>query len=98
MHQVLDQELTANFLTTILLMKFIVFMLLKFLILLKGCAITSNKSIHKLLIAARNFGQFEKQTNDIIIPGLNSKMNELSAIVGNYNLKNFNKLIVKRKK
>ncbi len=63
-----------------------------------GCAITSNKSIHKLLIAARNFGQFEKQTNDIIIPGLNSKMNELSAIVGNYNLKNFNKLIVKRKK
>ena len=62
-----------------------------------GCAITSNKSIHKLLIAARNFGQFEKQTNDIIIPGLNSKMNELSAIVGNYNLKNFNKLLLKEK-
>ena len=52
-----------------------------------GCAITNNKKIHELMSAARNFGQFKKGDNNVILPGLNSKMNELSAIVGLENLK-----------
>ena len=63
-----------------------------------GCAITSNKKIHKLLQASRNFGQLNKKNNDIIMPGLNLKMNELSAIIGLQNLKNFKKTINKRNK
>ena len=63
-----------------------------------GCAITSNKSIQKILKALRNFGQLNKKTNDIIVPGLNSKMSELSAIVGIENLKNINSVMTKRKK
>ncbi len=63
-----------------------------------GCAITTNKKIRKLLLAARNFGQLKKGTNDVLIPGLNSKMNELSAIVGMQNLKNIKKLVLNRKK
>ena len=62
-----------------------------------GCAITSNKSIQKILKALRNFGQLDKKTNDVIVPGLNSKMSELSAIVGLENLKNINLILSKRK-
>lgn len=63
-----------------------------------GCVVTSNKKIHKLLLASRNFGQSNKKSNDIILPGLNSKMNELSAIIGLENLKNFKTILNKRKK
>jgi len=62
-----------------------------------GCAITSNKKIKNFLIALRNFGQLNKGSNDIILPGLNSKMHELSAIVGIENLNNVKKQISKRK-
>ena len=50
------------------------------------------------MTAARNFGQLKKGDNNVIIPGLNSKMNELSAIVGLENLKNLRKLSSSRKK
>ncbi len=63
-----------------------------------GCAITTNKNIRKLLLAVRNFGQVKKGTNDVLIPGLNSKMNELNAIVGTQNLKNIKSLVSSRKK
>ena len=63
-----------------------------------GCALTNNNSIHKIMTAARNFGQLKKGDNNVIIPGLNSKMNELSAIVGLENLKNLRKLSSSRKK
>ena len=63
-----------------------------------GCAITSNKKIYKSLVALRNFGQLNKGSNNIILPGLNSKMHELSAIVGIENLKKTSSLMIKRKK
>ena len=62
-----------------------------------GCAITSNKKIYKSLVALRNFGQLNKGSNNIILPGLNSKMHELSAIVGIENLKKTSSLMIKRK-
>lgn len=63
-----------------------------------GVAITNNKSIHKTLKNLRNFGQSEKQTGDVLVPGLNSKMQEFSAIIGLENLKRINRKIEKRRK
>ena len=62
-----------------------------------GCAIPQIKKL-EIIISCKNFGQLKKGTNDVLIPGLNSKMNELSAIVGMQNLKNIKKLVVNRKK
>lgn len=62
-----------------------------------GCALTSNKKIQKFLVALRNFGQLSRGSNNIILPGLNSKMHELSAIVGIENLKRTNRLMLLRK-
>lgn len=61
-----------------------------------GCAVTNNKKIHKYLTYLRDFGQFEKKIGNIKLPGLNSKMQEISAIVGNHNLKNFSKILKTR--
>ena len=61
-----------------------------------GCALTSNKKIRKFLIALRNFGQLSRGSSNIILPGLNSKMHELSAIVGIENLKRTNSLMLQR--
>lgn len=55
-----------------------------------GCAVSNNLKINNYLKYLRDFGQFEKKIGNIKLPGLNSKMQEISAIVGNYNLKNFN--------
>lgn len=62
-----------------------------------GCAISSCPEINEYLKKLRDFGQFEKTIGNVDIPGLNSKMQEISAIVGNYNLKRFNNNLNKRK-
>ena len=62
-----------------------------------GCAISSCPIINEYLKRLRDFGQFEKTIGNIDIPGLNSKMQEISAIVGRYNLKKFNNNLKKRK-
>ncbi len=63
-----------------------------------GCALTSNKKIQKFLVALRNFGQLSRGSSNIVLPGLNSKMHELSAIIGIENLKRANSLMLLRKK
>lgn len=63
-----------------------------------GCAITNDATVHKYLERLRDFGQFEKKRGNVDIPGLNSKMQEISAIVGNHNLKKFPKILNKREK
>ncbi len=63
-----------------------------------GCAITNDATINQYLRRLRDFGQFEKKIGNVDIPGLNSKMQEISAIVGNHNLKKFPKILNKRKK
>ena len=62
-----------------------------------GAAVSSSKKITKLLQRIRDFGQFEKSRGNVDIPGLNGKMQEVSAIVGIENLKEFNKNIKLRK-
>lgn len=51
-----------------------------------GLAITSDSEVHQILVQLRDFGQFEKTRGNVRHPGLNSKMQEISAIVGLANL------------
>ncbi len=62
-----------------------------------GVAITNNKSIHQTLKNLRDFGQSNKKTGNILLPGLNSKMQEFSAIIGLENLKKIKSKMKKRK-
>jgi len=54
-----------------------------------GAAISNNMEVVESLKKLRDFGQFEKTRGDVDVPGLNSKMQEISAIVG---LKNLEKI------
>ncbi len=56
-----------------------------------GCVLSNNKKIIDLVRYFRDFGQFEKKIGNIKLPGLNAKMQEISAIIGSYNLKSFEK-------
>lgn len=51
-----------------------------------GLNIVNDEQIQDYLTRLRDYGQFEKIRGDIDIPGLNSKMQEVSAIVGLKNL------------
>jgi dTDP-4-amino-4,6-dideoxygalactose transaminase len=51
-----------------------------------GANIVNDPEIHDYLLRLRDFGQYEKTRGDVDIPGLNSKMQEISAIVGLKNL------------
>jgi dTDP-4-amino-4,6-dideoxygalactose transaminase len=51
-----------------------------------GVNIVNDEEIQEYLIRLRDYGQFEKVRGNIDIPGLNSKMQEISAIVGLKNL------------
>lgn len=51
-----------------------------------GCNIVNDPEIDDLLRRLRDFGQYEKVRGDIDIPGLNSKMTEVCALVGLRNL------------
>ena len=61
-----------------------------------GAAFSYNNKIVQKLKYLRNFGQKELIRGEIDSPGLNSKMQEISAIVGLYNLENFKKTLEKR--
>tara|TARA_Y100000590_G_scaffold467202_1_gene645363 strand:- start:1164 stop:2321 length:1158 start_codon:yes stop_codon:yes gene_type:complete len=63
-----------------------------------GCVVSNDLQITNYCKYIRDFGQYEKKIGNIKLPGLNSKMQEISAIVGNHNLKNFNKILDKRMK
>ena len=62
-----------------------------------GVAITNDKEIWDYLFRLRDFGQYEKVRGNVDVPGLNSKMQEISAIVGLSNLKNVDTILEKRK-
>ena len=61
-----------------------------------GVAIVNSRNTYELLSQIRDFGQVDKNRGDISYPGLNSKMQEISAIVGLENLKVFNKILDNR--
>jgi dTDP-4-amino-4,6-dideoxygalactose transaminase len=51
-----------------------------------GGNIVNDPEIQESLIHLRDFGQYEKVRGDVDMPGLNSKMQEISALVGLKNL------------
>ncbi len=63
-----------------------------------GAAISHDKEISDYLYRLRDFGQYDKTTGDVDIPGLNSKMQEFSAIIGLKNLEKIDHILEKRKK
>lgn len=54
-----------------------------------GVNIVNDQEIAEYLLHLRDFGQYEKTRGDVDTPGLNSKMQEISAIIG---LKNLEKI------
>jgi dTDP-4-amino-4,6-dideoxygalactose transaminase len=61
-----------------------------------GVNIVNDKRIQDFLIRLRDYGQYEKVRGNIDVPGLNSKMQEISAIVGRKNLENVNYILESR--
>lgn len=51
-----------------------------------GGNIVADEDIQNYLMRLRDFGQYEKTRGDVDMPGLNSKMQEISALVGLKNL------------
>lgn len=63
-----------------------------------GAAVTSDPEIAETLMQLRDFGQFEKSRGDVAIPGLNSKMQEISALVGLKNLASIDNILALRER
>jgi dTDP-4-amino-4,6-dideoxygalactose transaminase len=63
-----------------------------------GVNIVNDPEIQEYLIRLRDYGQFEKVRGDIDMPGLNSKMQEVSAIVGLKNLEKVDFILSSRQK
>jgi dTDP-4-amino-4,6-dideoxygalactose transaminase len=51
-----------------------------------GANIVNDQEIQDYLVRLRDFGQYEKTRGDVDMPGLNSKMQEISALIGLKNL------------
>jgi len=62
-----------------------------------GLAVTNDDDIHNYLSIIRDFGQYEKVRGNVSVPGLNSKMPEISAIVGLKNLEKIDFILTKRR-
>jgi dTDP-4-amino-4,6-dideoxygalactose transaminase len=61
-----------------------------------GLNIVNDETIQDYLVRLRDYGQFEKVRGDIDIPGLNSKMQEMSAIIGLKNLEKVDHILSNR--
>ena len=61
-----------------------------------GANIVHDPEIAELLARLRDFGQFEKVRGDVDLPGLNSKMTEICALVGLRNLEKIDYILTTR--
>lgn len=61
-----------------------------------GLNIVNDEEIQDYLIRLRDYGQFEKIRGNIDVPGLNSKMQEISALVGLKNLEKVDHILDQR--
>ncbi len=61
-----------------------------------GATIVHNQQIADHLVHLRDFGQFEKVRGDVDLPGLNSKMTEICALVGLRNLEKIDYILSTR--
>lgn len=58
-----------------------------------GGNVVNDAEIADYLLRLRDFGQFEKSRGDVDIPGLNSKMTEVCALVGLRNLEKIGRIL-----
>jgi dTDP-4-amino-4,6-dideoxygalactose transaminase len=63
-----------------------------------GANIVNDPEIAQYLLRLRDFGQYEKTRGDIDMPGLNSKMTEVCALVGLRNLEKVDYILATRAK
>lgn len=63
-----------------------------------GCVVTNDDYIHETLKKLRDFGQYEKIRGNVDCLGLNSKMNEVCAIVGLKNIEKIEFILSERQK
>lgn len=63
-----------------------------------GANVVNDPEIADLLLRLRDFGQYEKTRGDVDIPGLNSKMTEVCALVGLRNLEKIDFILSSRAK
>ncbi len=63
-----------------------------------GGNVVSDPEIADYLLRLRDFGQYEKTRGDVDIPGLNSKMTEVCALVGLRNLEKIDFILTSRAK
>ncbi len=63
-----------------------------------GANIVNDPEIADYLLRLRDFGQYEKTRGDVDIPGLNSKMTEICALVGLRNLEKVDFILSSRAK
>lgn len=61
-----------------------------------GANIVNDPEIADYLLRLRDFGQYEKTRGDVDVPGLNSKMLEVAALVGLANLKKVDFILSRR--
>jgi dTDP-4-amino-4,6-dideoxygalactose transaminase len=61
-----------------------------------GASIVNDPEIADYLLRLRDFGQFEKSRGDVDVPGLNSKMTEICALVGLRNLEKIDYILATR--
>jgi dTDP-4-amino-4,6-dideoxygalactose transaminase len=61
-----------------------------------GASIVNDAEIADYLLRLRDFGQFEKSRGDVDVPGLNSKMTEICALVGLRNLEKIDYILATR--
>jgi dTDP-4-amino-4,6-dideoxygalactose transaminase len=63
-----------------------------------GANIVNDPTVAEYLMRLRDFGQYEKTRGDIDMPGLNSKMTEVCALVGMANLRKVDHILSSRMK
>jgi dTDP-4-amino-4,6-dideoxygalactose transaminase len=63
-----------------------------------GANIVNDPDIAEYLLRLRDFGQYEKTRGDVDVPGLNSKMTEVCALVGLRNLEKVDYILATRAK
>jgi dTDP-4-amino-4,6-dideoxygalactose transaminase len=63
-----------------------------------GANIVNDAEIADYLLRLRDFGQYEKSRGDVDVPGLNSKMTEVCALVGLRNLEKIDFILASRSK
>ena len=63
-----------------------------------GANIVNDREIADYLLRLRDFGQYEKTRGDVDVPGLNSKMTEVCALVGLRNLEKVDYILATRAK